>query len=102
MKILSLAIAFMMASAHAEEAPILPGTGCIWNDSSGSCLVANNEDFSITCKVRTQITTKNNQKTTKKEVELDPKTTWHSIKFIPAWDDKITEAKIAASCKPTK
>ena len=89
-------------NAQAAPTPIIPGSGCIWNASSGSCLVANNEDVSITCKIRTQITTEKNQKTTKIEVELDPKTSWHSIKFLAPWDDKITEAKIAAICKETK
>lgn len=83
-------------SAFAADGDI--GTGCIYTSNRASCMITNNTDVKKTCDVRVQITTSKFQKTTKKKAVIEP----HLAEFIealPAWDDKIEKAQVAAICK---
>ena len=97
MKALLLLAAFSLPVFAADTTPA-PGTGCAWSTGHANCLVANESDQPVTCDVRVQITTTNNQKTTKKKVTIQPKQT-EFFEARPLWDDKIERAQIAAICK---
>lgn len=100
MKILSslLLAAAMLPAAHAQNNS--PGTGCVWSDTHGSCMVANNTDRPMKCDIRIQVTTDNSQKTTKLNgIIVEARASYHTKQFRAAWDDKIENAQVAARCK---
>ena len=90
-----LPILFVIAlPAYAQ-----PGAGCIWSESRGTCMVANEKDKPVQCDIRVQVTTNKNQKTTKVQTIIKAKEAYTTPQFRSVWDEKIERAQIAAKCK---
>lgn len=95
---ISIMLALFALPASAQE-PVQSGTGCIWNQNRGTCMVVNDKDKPVTCDIRVQVTTDKNQKTTKVKTVIKTEEAYASPQFRAAWDDKIERAQIAAKCK---
>lgn len=96
--LLSILLALFVLPASAQESA-QSGTGCIWNQNRGTCVVVNDKDKPVACDIRVQITTDKNQKTTKAKAVIKAEEAYASPQFRAAWDDKIERAQIAAKCK---
>lgn len=95
-----ITILFVMLAMPAYANPVVqPGTGCVWSESRGMCMVANQKDQPAQCDIRVQVTTNKNQKTTKVQTVIKPNGVYHTPQFRSSWDDKIERAQVAAKCK---